>query len=126
MKREEAAAILDLPRDKAIQKILELARKAEKYEQVFKDVSPTTPSGMTPVYTKPPGKKRRRKPGRKKGHPGTSRLRPQKVDKFEVHKASHCPHCDGRLGKPIKHYKRYVEDIPPVEPEVTEHTVLGY
>src|SRR4030042_6682618 len=126
MKREEAAALLDLPREEAIRKILELARQAEKYDQVFKDVSPTTPSGMTPVYTKPPGKKRRRKPGRKKGHPGTSRLRPRKVDTFEVHKASHCPHCDGRLGKPIKHYKRYVEDIPPVEPEVTEHTVLGY
>lgn len=126
MKREDAAAILDLPREEAIQQILELARKAERYDQVFKDVSPTTPSGMTPVYTKPPGKKRRRKPGRKKGHPGSSRPRPEKIDKYETHTASHCPDCDGRLGKPIKDYKRYVEDIPPVEPEVTEHTVFGY
>jgi transposase len=126
MKREEAIAILDLPREEAIQKILELGRKAEKHDKLFSDISPSTPSGMKPVYTKPPGKKRRRKPGRKKGHLGTSRPRPEKIDKAELHTLSNCPYCETKLGKSIKNYKRYVEDIPPVEPEVTEHTVCGY
>ena len=35
--------------------------------------SPSTPSGMVPVYEKPNTKKRRKKPGARKGHPGHRR-----------------------------------------------------
>ncbi len=46
MTRDEAAAILELPRIKAIDTILALAEKAEKYDQLCGQVTPTTPSGM--------------------------------------------------------------------------------
>jgi len=126
MTRDEAKAILALPRDKAVQAILSLAEKAEKYEQIVGGVSPTTPSGMTPVYLKPTRGKRRKPPGRKKGHPGVSRLRPEEVDHVKEHIPERCPECHGPVGHPIKSYKRYVEDIPLIQkPEVTEHTLHG-
>lgn len=128
MKRDEATAILDKPREEAVAIILDLAEKAEKYDQICGGISPTTPSGMRPVYLKPNHKKRKKKPGRKKGHPGCSRPRPDKIDHFKEHTLVDCPHCQIPFSsqKPIVSYTRYTEDIPPVEPEVTEHTIYGY
>lgn len=126
MNRDEAAAILDMPREKAIEAILELAYKAEQYDKVRCDVSPTCPSGMKPPYLKPNTRKRRKKPGRKPGHPGVARPRPEKIDDFKEHTLDQCPDCQAPLSKPIKPYKRYIQDIVPVEPKVTEHTVNGY
>ena len=126
MTRDEAAAIFDLPREQAIDAIMALAQKAEKFDQLCAPVSPTCPSGMTPVYLKKPAKKRRKKPGQKKGHPGVGRKRPEKVDHYRVHSLDNCPQCHSPLRQAIKNYKRYTVDIPPVEPKVTEHTVYGY
>jgi transposase len=126
MTRDEAAAIVDLPREQAIDAILAIAEKAEKFDQLRGDLSPTCPSGMTPPYLKEPGKKRRKKPGQKKGHPGVGRKRPGKIDHYKEHSLDFCPECQKPLRKPIKSHQRYTMDIPPVEPEVTEHTVYGY
>ena len=127
MTRNEAAAILDLPRDKAIETIVALGQKAEKLDQLCGSIGPNCPSGMKPPYLKEPGKKRRKKPGRKKGHPGVSRNRPEKIDRCKEHMLQTCPDCHNPLTKSIKSYNRYTVDIPsPVEPEVTEHTVYGY
>lgn len=126
MTRDEAIAILSKPIDEAVDQILALAEKAEKYDQLCGEISPTTPSGMTPVYLKPTAGKRKKKPGRKIGHRGISRMRPEKVDDFKEHTLDHCPQCHGPLKRPVKSYQRYIEDIPPVEPVVTEHTVHGY
>jgi len=126
MRRDEAVAILERPRDQAIDIILALAEKAENYDRVCGDVSPTTPSGMTPVYLKSSHGKRKKRPGRNKGHEGVSRKRPEKVDHFKEHILDRCPACQTPVKDPIQSYQRYTEDIPPVEPEVTEHTVYGY
>jgi ribosomal protein S15P/S13E len=127
MTRDEALSILDLPRSKAIDTILALAEKAEKYDQLCGQVTPTTPSGMTPTYLKPKPQGRPKRPGRKKGHNGVSRPQPQEVDHFKEHTLERCPDCQTPLKGSIKQYKRYTEDIPPIEkPEVTEHRVHGY
>jgi transposase len=127
MTKDEAAAILDLPRDKAIDAIMELSEKAEKYDQLCGDISPTTPSGMTPIYLKPAKSKRKKRPGRKKGHTGVSRIQPEAVDHFKEHTLDRCPNCQTPVKESVKEYKRYTEDIPLIEkPEVTEHTVHGY
>ena len=72
MTRDEAQAILDKPRDEAVDIILALAEKADKYEQLVAqaerselcgNLSPTTPSGMIPPYLKPARFKRHKKPG---------------------------------------------------------------
>jgi hypothetical protein len=51
-----------------------------KTPQADKPDSLSTPSGMLPVYSKPPARKRSRKPGRKKGHPGVRRTVPVHID----------------------------------------------
>jgi transposase/ribosomal protein S15P/S13E len=127
MTRDEATAILDLPRPKAVKAILALAEKAEKYDDLTKEVSPTTPSGMTPPYLKPSAAKRKKKSGRKKGHKGASRPRPEKVDHFKEHTLENCPGCQTPLNEPVGDYQRYTEDIPRIEkPQVTQHTVYRY
>ena len=111
MTRDEAAAILDLPRQQAIDAIMALAQKAEKFDQLCASVGPTCPSGMTPVYLKKPAKKRRKKPGQKKGHPGVGRKRPEKVDHYRVHDLDNCPQCNSPLRQAIKNHKRYTVDV---------------
>lgn len=73
MTRNEAIAILEMDREDAIQAILILAEKAEKYDRLCDKPSPTTPSGMIPPYHKPTSKKRKLPCGRKKGHKGVCR-----------------------------------------------------
>ena len=127
MRRDEAVAILRLPTDEAVDAILALAEKAEKYDQLCGHMSPTTPSGMTPPYLKPSPGRRRKRPGRKRGHEGVSRIQPEEVDHFKEHTLQCCPECQTPVKETVKEYKRYTEDIPPLEkPEVTEHTVYGY
>ena len=126
MTRDEAIAILDLKREEAIAMILALAEKAEKYDRLCSQMSPTTPSGMTPVYLKPPHKKRKKPPGRGKGHPGVSRQRPTRIDQYQEHTLDRCPDCQTPLGKSLDTYQRYIEDLPPVQPTVTEHTIHRY
>lgn len=128
MTREKAEKILKMPHEEAVEAILEIGNKAEKYDELNSSPEnvPTRPSGMTPAYEKPNGKQRKKKPGRKNGHEGVSRTTPEKIDHYKEHKLDHCPDCAGPLKEPIKSYTRYTEDIPPVEPEVTEHKVFGY
>lgn len=85
--------------------------------------TPATPSGMKPVYTKPSAKGRRKKPGRKAGHPGSRRKKPDRVDHHKSHRADVCPDCGGPLCQCSETRTRYTEDIPEVQPEVTEHTI---
>ena len=88
--------------------------------------SPLTPSGAIPVYLKPNHKKRRRKPGQKKGHPGKSRPVPDHIDQYKEHKLEYCPHCGTAVNDPVEKRTKYVEEIPPVKPVVTEHTIHRY
>ena len=102
MTRDEAKAILAMPEDKAVPIILTLADRAEKYDQICEGVSPGTPSGMIPPYLKPAHRQRKKKPGRKKGHQGAARKRPDKVDAHKKHKLCFCPDCHSPVKKPKK------------------------
>lgn len=103
----------------------ELRKRLEKYEGK-PDPDPSTPSGATPPYKKPNRRKgRKKKPGRKKGHQGARRKKPDHVDNHVHHPLEHCPHCGGTELTGKKSRTRYTEDIPPVTPIVTEHTIEG-
>lgn len=89
------------------------------------DESPSTPSGMKPVYKKPTvptrGKKR---PGRKSGHEGSRRPPPTRIDQRKDHRADVCPDCGGPLRRCAETRVRHTEDIPAdLQPVVTEHTI---
>ena len=86
--------------------------------------SPSTPSGMVPIYTKPNAPKRRKRPGARVGHPGKRRAQPTKVDERRVHRLKRCPHCKGPLQRCQRGRTRIIEDIPEqIQPVVTEHTI---
>ncbi len=86
--------------------------------------SPSTPSGMVPIYTKPNVSKRRKKPGAKAGHRGVRRVRPVNIDERKTHRLTCCPHCEGKLQRCQRSRTRIIEDIPEViEPVTTEHTI---
>jgi transposase len=86
--------------------------------------TPATPSGMKPPFAKPTASARgKKKPGRKAGHPGSRRAKPERVDEYETHRADACPECGGPLCRCEETRTRYIEDIPEVQPVVTEHTI---
>jgi transposase len=86
--------------------------------------SPSTPSGMLPIYTKPNTSGRRKKPGARKGHLGHRRKRPERIDDHQAHRLKRCPCCGGPLQRCERKRTRLIEDIPEeVEPVVTEHTI---
>jgi len=87
-------------------------------------VSPSTPSGMVPVYQKEPGRKRKKTPGAKQGHAGARRKTPAKIDAHVEHRLEVCPCCGGALQQCNRTRTRVIEDIPAeITPVVTEHTI---
>ena len=72
--------------------------------------SPSTPSGMVPIYTKPNTSKRHKKPGAKAGHQGVRRERQVKIDERKTHRLKCCPHCRSKLGCGV---------LPTPEPVIT-------
>ncbi len=86
--------------------------------------SPSTPSGMQPIYTKPNTGRRRKKSGAKEGHPGHRRQTPTRIDKRKTLRLKRCPCCGGVLQRCQRTRTRTTEDIPDdIEPVVTEHTL---
>ena len=59
-----------------------------------------------------------KKPGRKKGHPGAFRARPEHVDETVEIPLERCPRCGGE-GCDVERVEQYIEEIPPVRPHVT-------
>jgi len=128
MTEEEARAIYARGEGAVIFALLGMAKKlAEQQAQAAatSHQTPATPSGMKPPYQKPTitmrGKKR---PGRKKGHPGSRRETPERIDRHVTHRAKVCPDCGGPLKRCAETRTRHTEDIPAnLESEVTEHTI---
>jgi transposase len=101
------------------QRIAELEGQSNRQQP-----SPSTPSGMVPVYAKPNTPKRHKKPGARKGHPGRRRKAPERIDKRETQRLKRCPCCGGPLQRCERKRTRTIEDIPEeIEPVVTEHTI---
>jgi transposase len=93
-------------------------------ENGTESLSPSTPSGMVPVYAKPNTPKRHKRPGAKNGHPGARRPRPTRIDRRLKHRLKCCPHRGGRLQRCHHARTRIIEDLPEdIRTEVTEHTI---
>jgi transposase len=105
--------------------LLDLTKNlAEAQGKTDPSITLSTPSGMIPTYKKPSAKGRgKRRPGGKPGHPGSRREMPASIDWEEEHRAKRCPDCNSRLKRCNETRTRCIEDIPEVQPEVTEHTI---
>jgi len=87
---------------------------------------PSTPSAQKPVFTKPNQDtgQRHKRPGRKKGHAGIRRGRPERIDRTVEHRAERCPDCGGSLNRCSQSRDRYIEDIPiAVRVETVRHII---
>ena len=123
---EQARTIVAQGPEVAVFAILELSKRlAEQQAKTAAEShqTPGTPSGMKPPYRKPPGKSRQKRPGAKAGHPGSRRQTPERIDHRVEHPANRCPDCGGKLHPCDETRTRYTEDIPAIQPEVTEHTI---
>lgn len=61
------------------------------------------------------------------GHKGTSRKKPEKVDRTVVLKLDACPYCDGEISELKQTRERYTEDIVPLTLFVTRYIIKqGY
>jgi transposase len=86
--------------------------------------APSTPSGAVPPYEKSTVTTRKKRPGRKVGHLGSCRPKPDRIDEHQDHRLPCCPHCSGRLKRCAETRTRVTEDIPAgIQPVVTEHTI---
>jgi hypothetical protein len=90
-------------------------------------LSPTTPSGAVPPYQKPnatPGNRRRR-PGRKKGHPGAARERPEHIDRTVNHAPlERCPDCNEPVAaEPSEVRERIIEGLVRMAAETVRHFI---
>lgn len=79
-------------RDKKIEKLEKKVSNLEKELEKYK-VKPNEPSGAKPDFTKDSSQKPKSKPGQKKGHNGTSRLRPSTIHKIQHYNVKSCKHC---------------------------------
>ena len=89
-------------------------------------ITPSTPSGQQPVYTKPTTPNRgRKKPGAKPGHQGRRRPAPEQIDRRVTHEElTCCPHCEGSVHPAHKHRQRIIVDLPmDLSTEAVEHTI---
>lgn len=124
---EQARTIFSQGEEAVVFALLQLAKMLadQKVTQASSShQTPATPSGMQPVYQKPNVSARRKKrPGRKRGHAGTRRPPPDRIDQQVDHRAEVCPKCGGPLCRCEETRTRYVEDIPAIQPVVTEHVI---
>ena len=63
-----------------------------------------------------------KRPGRKRGHPGAFRHKPDDIDEHLEVQLWGCPHCGGSQFKDPNTIEQLIEDIPPVRPHVTRLT----
>src|SRR5512142_3225298 len=93
---EQARLIYEQGADAVVFALLSLAKQlAEKPVVVATTSDPSTPSGQTPPYVKPTTKARGKPKGAKRGHPGSHRSTPPRIDRREEHTLSACPKCLG-------------------------------
>ena len=124
--KAQAQTIFEQGREAVVFALLELSKQLAEQRTAAAAQShqtPSTPSGMKPPYQKPPAKRRKRRPGAKPGHAGSRRKPPEKIDHRKEHRADRCPQCGGRLQRCEETRTRYTEDIPQIQPKVTEHTI---
>ncbi len=120
---EQAKKIYKQGPEAVIFALLELTKQLAEQRAAGSHQTPSTPSSMKPTYLKPPGKSRKRRPGAKPGHRGSRRAAPERIDHRKEHRADLCPECGGRLQRCEETRTRYTEDIPDIQPEVTEHVI---
>ena len=128
--KQQAEQIYEQGKEAVVFALLQLAKMAaeQKPNNLIAAITadPSTPSSQKPVFAKPNAddRKRCKKPGRKKGHEGSRRQRPKRIDRTVEHFADYCPDCGSKLNRRSSKRKRIIEDIPKsASVETVEHII---
>jgi len=121
--QEQAEFIYALGREAVIYALMVLSAGECSNGRENPAMTPSTPSGMIPVYEKPAAPKPRKKPGAKIGHKGHYRQLPAITHHQEQPPLPCCPDCGTPFSKPSERRTRVIEDIADMEPVVTEHSI---
>jgi hypothetical protein len=137
MTETQARAIYRQGPDTTVRALMDLAAEKAQLEAEIEElrarlrasttVSPATPSGAVPPYQKPnaPAAHRRRRPGRKKGHRGAARQRPERIDRTVSHRPlERCPDCHEPVAaEPSEVRERLVEGLVRMASETVRHLI---
>src|SRR5579863_6405184 len=103
LSEEQAREIFRQGEEAVVFALLSLAQQVAKPQTTPPPVvTPTTPSAMIPPYLKPKPDGRRKRPGRKAGHPGSRRPTPGPNLRAD-HRLESCPDCHGPLFEQQRH-----------------------
>ena len=120
---EEAQAIYEQGAEAVVFALLRMAKLLAEQRRKPGD-SPSTPSGMQPVYQKEPAPRRCKKPGAKNGHQGHRRPAPPVIHQQVILRLEGCPVCQSKVTPSPETRTRIVEDIPEnINPVVTQYTI---
>lgn len=113
-------------------RILELERRVAELEADNKqlreklDESQRAVHRQTARFARDKIKKRKKKPGRRRGHPAANRPIPERIDKTINVPCSQCPDCQTPLTD-SRVVVQYQTDLPPIVPIVTQFNIeIGY
>src|SRR5690606_30644834 len=99
--------------DAAYRLIAQLQARVDELERQL--ARPTAPFRRPEAKKVPEAEKK--KPGRKPGHPGAHRQRPQRID-YELNvPLDACPKCGGPVSDRLP-LEQIIEEIPPLQPVV--------
>jgi hypothetical protein len=113
----------------ALQRIDELAAENRQLRDQLEHAQKEAARQAAP-FRRPENKKvspeKRKRPGRKAGHPGVNRPVPEHIDETVTAPLAGCPQCHGPL-QDVAERVQYIEEIPVVRPTVTKLiTYTGY
>lgn len=99
----------------------QLATKNEELQKRLEELEREAARQAAP-FRRPKRKKvdpsRKKRPGRKAGHPGAYRAVPDRVDEEVEVPLPCCPQCRGHVENRVP-LTQYIEELPPVQPHVT-------
>ncbi len=102
------------------QRVAELVGHVQTLEEQLQAAHrQTAPFRRRDRLKKPESEKQR--PGRKEGHEGAYRQRPEQIDEHIEVPLPCCPHCEGELSD-LQQRDQYLEEIPPVRPRCFQIT----
>ena len=106
--------------EKTKEELIKLLQERDRQiEELEKEVSELKKKNQPKFAVSTPKRRRKKKPGRKEGHLGVTREKPDHIDDIIESRISTCPHCNHSLGKPIETFDHTQEDIIPARVKVT-------
>ena len=112
-------------KEELIDIVLDHARRLEELEKENKELREKVKAEQkkrVEKFAKPnTRKKRKKRPGRKKGHEGITRRVPEHIDEIIEETLDECPNCNHKLGEAIDVQEQIQEDIVPAYVRVRKY-----